>query len=304
MSKSAISPQHPALPSAVPGLSIPGAMISAVLLAAGLASSQTPAPRPEYEVVSIKPNTSGTRQVWITGAGNSGRMVATNVSLRMLITIAYKVKNFQVSGGGSFLDSDRYDVEAKPPEGKFTEAEYLAMLQSLLEDRFKLEVHRERKEMPVYALLPAKTGIKIPDFKEGSCTEFDPNTPQAPRQPSQPPTMYCGNFMMGPDTLMGSKLRMAAFTDALSNILGRTVVDKTGVTGAFNVRLEFTRDGVANFGPNGAGAPGPATEGPPADSTRPTIFTAIQEQLGLRLESEKGPVEVLVVDHAEKASEN
>jgi len=275
-------------------------------LAAGSAFAQTPSVPLQYEVVSIKPNTSGSNSVRISGAGRAGRMTVTNASLRQMITLAYKIKNFQLSGSGPVLDSDRYDIDARPPEGKFSDAEAQEMFQSLLADRFRLKIHRESKEMPVYMLLAAKSGLKIEEFKESSCDVFKPNAgPPPPQAPGQPPKVYCGNFMMGPNTLVASKTTMTVLADGLSNILGRTVIDKTGFTGAFNVRLEFTRDAVANFGANGPGTPGASPIAPaPDDSSRPTIFTALQEQLGLRLESQKGPVEMIVVDHAEKASEN
>jgi uncharacterized protein (TIGR03435 family) len=270
------------------------------------AFAQTPTPPFRYEVASVKTNTSGTNQVRISGVGRGGRVTVTNASLRMMITLAYKIKNFQLAGSGPVLDSDRYDIDARPPEGKFTEAQSMEMFQSLLADRFQLKLHRESKEMPVYALLSAKSGLKIEDFKDGSCEEFKPGSPPpGPPVPGQAPKVFCGNFMMGPNTLIASKTNMPAFVDGLSNTLGRTVIDKTGFTGAFNVRLEFTRDGVANFGTNGPGTPGAAAPGPPPDdSSRPTIFTALQEQLGLRLEAQKAPVEMIVVDHMEKASEN
>ncbi len=276
--------------------------VSAPLLVAGLAAAQSLSQRPEFEVASIKLNTSGTRMVRISGVGTR-RLSATNASLRMLITIAYGVKNFQVSGGGSSIDSDRYDIEAKAPADNTTRAQSMLMMQAMLEDRFRLKVHRETKEMPVYALVPGKGGLKIPEFDAASCREFTSDA--APPPPGQRPPLYCGNFLMGPNTFYGARIGMAQLVDGLSNLLGRPVLDKTGYTGAFNVHLEFSRDGLANFGINGAAAPGPPLEGaPPVDATDGTIFTALQEQLGLRLESQKGPAEVLVIDHAEKASEN
>lgn len=267
-------------------------------LLAGVGHGQSSPIRPQYEVASIKANTSGTPQVRINGVGNNGRLTVINASPRMLITLAYKVKSFQLAGSGPLLnslDSDRYDIEAKPPEGKFSEAESLAMFQSLLEDRFKLKVHHDTKEMPVYFLLPAKNGVKIEEFKEGSCENYDPNQPALVRSgPGGQLRTFCGNFMIGPSQLFGSKINMAMLSDALSNLLGRTVIDKTGFAGSFNVRLQYASDAVAIAGPN---APAP-------DPSAPTIFTALQEQLGLRLDSQKGPVEVLVVDHLEKPSEN
>ncbi len=162
-------------------------------------------------------------------------------------------------------------------------------------------IHRETKEVPIYAVAAVKGGTKLAQPKEGSCVKFDPASPPRP-VPGQPPPLFCGGFMMGPNMLRGGGISMKQFTDGLSNILGRPVVDKTGYVETFDVALDFSQEGVdmaSLFG----GLPfmvGP----PPADDSRPSIFTAKQEQLGLKLESQKGPAEILVIDHAEKASEN
>jgi len=183
--------------------------------------------------------------------------------------------------------------------------QYRVMLQSLLADRFQLTVHRETKEISVYAVLPAKNGPRLPDSKPGSCVTFGPNSPPPPPQaPGQPSPLVCGGFFTGPSSLDGIKMTMAQFVDALSIVLGRRAVDKTGFAGTFDVHLEFSPEGTALDRRGPGDIESPANAGNP-DTSWPSIFTAVQEQLGLRLESQKGPSEVLVIDDVERApSEN
>jgi uncharacterized protein (TIGR03435 family) len=276
--------------------------ISLALVLAGLARAQAPAPRPEFEVASVKPNTAGKNMVMIRPPAG-GRFTATNARLKMLITIAYNVKNFEISGGPGWITSDGFDVEAKASDTNIGIEKLRPMLQTLLEDRFKLMVHREKKEMPVYALMVAKGGPKLPGAKEGGCTVFGPNTPPPPPPaPGQLPPIMCGGFLRTPNVLQAGKVTMTQLVNVLSDVLGRPVIDKTEFTGTFDVKLDFAPKGTA-FGADGLGPP-PGGLGPGFDTSGPSIFTALQEQLGLRLESQKGPGEVLVIDHAEKPSEN
>jgi len=268
----------------------------------GLAMAQAPAARPQFEVASVKPNTSGTPNDRINGPLGGNRFAATNINLRLLITLAYNVKNFEISGGNGVVDTGRYDIEARAAEARPGEEQARLMLQALLADRFQLMVHRETKEVPVYVLVPVKGGAKLAEPKEGSCIKFDPASPPPPPTPGQPPPKFCGGFMMGPNTLRGGRISMKQFAEGLSNILGRPIIDKTGYTGTLDVALEFSQEGVDMVGLFG-GAPFIVGK-PPDDDTKPSIFTALQDQLGLKLESQKGPAQILVVDHAEKASEN
>jgi uncharacterized protein (TIGR03435 family) len=272
-------------------------VIPALVALTGIGYSQTP-PRAEFEVESVKPNTSAAPIVRIFMAPGNPRFAATNINLRMLITFAYTVKNFQISGGSGVIDAGRYDIEAKAADSKPTLEQIRSMLQTLLADRFKLAVHRETKEVPIYALAAAKGGTKLVESKEGGCVGFDPASLPGPGQPQR---MFCG-LLIGPNTAKGGKIAMKEFTDGLSNILGRPVVDKTGYTGNFDLALEFSQEGVDMVGLFGGA---PFSGGKPSDDdSRPSIFTVLQDQLGLKLESQKGPAEVLVIDHAEKASEN
>jgi len=282
-------------------LAVPLALLLTGFAATPQTRAQTPTPRPEFEVASVKPNTSGTNMVRIMAPPNGGRLTVTNGSLRMLIAYAYKVKNFELSGTQGWMDSERYDVVAKAPDGSHGEEQLQLMTRTLLEDRFKLMVHRETKEMPVYALLPGKNGPKLPEAKEGGCATFGPNLPPPARGPGQFPPTPCGGFFMGPNRMEGGKISMKQLVDGLSNILGRPVIDKTGFTGTFDVHLEFSPEGTA-FGGGLPGMPGGLPPG--FDTSGPSIFTAVQDQLGLKLESQKGPAEILVIDHAERASEN
>jgi uncharacterized protein (TIGR03435 family) len=265
--------------------------------------AQAPAARAEFEVASIKPNTSGNNLIMVRPPVG-GRFTATNARLKMLIGLAYKVQNFEISGGPAWIDTEGYDVTAKAADSTIGIDQLRPMLQTLLEDRFKLAVHRETKEVPVYALLAGKNGPKLPEAKESGCVPFEPNKPPPPPAPGQFPPTPCGGFFMGPNHLEGGKVGMTQLAGALSNILGRPVIDKTGFTGTFDVKLDFSPEGTAFGGRGGFGPPpGGPGDAPNADAP-PSIFTVIQEQLGLKLESQKGPGEVLVVDHAEKPSEN
>jgi bla regulator protein BlaR1 len=228
-----------------------------------------------FEVASIKLNKSGARGGRFS-TETSG-IVATNMPLRTFIKAAYGVQDYQLSGGPGWLDSERYDIAAKS-EGAVLDDKLLLMLRALLEDRFKLTLHREKKELPGYALVIGKSGLKVHEVEhEGkSWTRF------------------------GRGSLNGHEVSMSALADALSGRLGRPVVDSTGIKGFFDVNLEWTPDQSQPRGPKESVEPVPADDG----AGGPTIFTALQEQLGLKLEPRKGPVEILVIDRIEKPSEN
>jgi uncharacterized protein (TIGR03435 family) len=253
-------------------------------------------------VASVKPNTSGNNMISIRPPVG-GRFTATNVRLKMLVELAYNVKTAQISGGPQWMVSDGYDITAKAADPNINVDQLRPMLQTLLEDRFQLKVHRETKEMPIYVLTLAKNGSKLPEAKDGGCVKFGPDTPPPPPPaPGKLPPTLCGGFLRAPNLLQAGKVDMKQLANVLADVLGRPVVDKTGFTGTFDVKLEFTPEGTT-FGTNGFGPPG---GGLPQgfDTSGPSIFTALQDQLGLKLESQKGPGEILVIDHAEKASEN
>jgi uncharacterized protein (TIGR03435 family) len=173
------------------------------------------------------------------------------------------------------------------------------MMQALLADRFHLTAHRETRNLPVYTLNVAKSGLKLQPLKEGSCVAFNPGAPIVPPTPDQLPACGIARFWISIPTvrMQGGKVNMAELARSFSNLLGVTVIDRTGFTGTFDVHLEFGFDDALEGLPH----PGPM---PPADNGAPSIFSAIQEQLGLKLESGKGPVEVLVIDHVERPAQN
>jgi bla regulator protein blaR1 len=235
--------------------------------------------QPAFEVASVKPNKSGDNSISMRRQPG-GRVTVTNAPLRMLITFAYDLREHQLSGGPGWLNSDRYDIVAKAESPNPTEEEMKLMFQTLLADRFQLKAHRETKELPVYALSVGKNGPKL------SKADAAGKGPQM--------------MSTGRGQLKAKKTSIEQFAKLLGNQLGRTVLDKTGLPGDFDFDLTWTPDVTQPLGPKEGGVDGP----PPADPAGPSIFTAIQEQLGLKLESQKGPVEILVIDSVERASEN
>jgi uncharacterized protein (TIGR03435 family) len=264
------------------------------LAASSAAFGQVSPPPPQFEVASVKPNTGLGRAVSI-GSPSPGRFHAENVWLRFLVQTAWNVKDFQVIGGPGWAASDRYDIDATT-NGKASFEQMRLMLRTLLEDRFQLVLHRESKEFPVYELTPVSKGIKLQVSKEGSCVPRNPDAPS----PGPPPN-YCGGTSWSPRDLDGSAISMQQFTTLLANILQRPVIDKTGFTGTFDVHLKWTPDQSTP----GLMAPDVARPSvPSADDPGPTIFTVLEEQLGLKLQAAKAPGEVLVIDRAEKPAAN
>jgi bla regulator protein blaR1 len=289
--------------------------------------SQTQAPsKPSFEVASVKPS-AGAGNFMGIGRAPGGRFTANNVPLRFLIQNAYRVRDFQVIGGPSWMASERWDIEAKAGEGSIPAttgppdpnvADPMSIrLQSLLEDRFQMKLHRETRELPIYILTIAKDGLKIKSV-EAPPRPVPGQAPPGARPPLPPPTPGGGppaNFtpppgsiMIGPGSLLGSAMTMTQLVNSIAGLVGRTVVDKTDLNGYFDVRLQFAPESASGgFGPVGPPpAGGPPITGPvgASDPTGPSIFTAVQEQLGLRLESARGPVEVLVIHSVQKPTEN
>jgi uncharacterized protein (TIGR03435 family) len=273
----------------------------ALLTVIGLAQSHDtgPVPAAQFEVASIKPNGSASPCDSLIRYLPGGRINANNVPLRSLIRSAYRVKDFQITGGSDWTSAARYDVIAKATQGT-SQDQLPVVMQAILADRFKLIVHRETKELPVYALVAAKQGRKLSQSK-GACVE--PGSSIPPSAPGQPQLTFCGTMVMGVNGLNAEKIDVKQMANGLSGILGRNVTDKTGFSGTFDVHLQFARDEATAglIAIRGSGC-GPAQSA--LDPTEPSIFTALEEQLGLRLESTKGPVEILVIDHAETPSEN
>ncbi len=246
--------------------------------------------KPTFDVASIKLNTSGDPSYYFRMMGVSPSL--TNQTLRNIIMWAYRIHDFQLTGGPAWTGTDRWDIEAKTTAGAGIDRMQL-MVQSLLEDRFKVALHREIRELPIFNLTVAKGGLKIQPIKEGACIAHDPGKPAQP-PPGKTFMDMCGTSGFGRNMLLASDATMAELATMLANsqAAGRTVVDKTGVSGRFHIQLKYSPEETATSQPGAA---------PPDE---PSIYTALPEQLGLKLDSAKGPVEVLVIDHAEKPSEN
>jgi uncharacterized protein (TIGR03435 family) len=226
-----------------------------------------------FDVASVKLNTTHVRGGYPGLAPGGQRFTATNLPLVALIMLAYNVTPNQISGVPSSLGRETYDIEAEC-EHPIKQAQALRMLQTLLADRFKLILHRETKEQPIYALVVAKGGPKLREDAQESA-------------PDRRGFVY-------------KSTSMSVLALILSQTTGRTVVDKTGLNGRYDFSLEYTPERA------GKGVPEGREEGREGASNPngPSIFTAVQEQLGLKLEPQKGPVEFIVVDHAEEPSAN
>ena len=265
------------------------------------------APLPSFEVASIRLENSVDHPM--SAVFQPGRFTATATTMQRLIAFAYHVKPFQVSGGPSWVSSDRFHIEAKEPDALAEELSKLPtdqqrrktglLLQSLLADRFKLKVSHETKELPVYALVLAKSGAKLREAKPGD------TYPNGLKEPGGRPVGHANVLRIEKGQLIAQGIPFENLAMLLSFQLGRTVLDQTGLKGNYDISLRWTPDdsqAAMSQGPDG-GKPGPDSALPP-DSSGPSIFTAIQEQLGLKLESTKGPVEIIVIDHIERPSEN
>jgi uncharacterized protein (TIGR03435 family) len=321
-------------------------MVSATAFATVPLVSQTtsPAAKPSFEVVSIKPTAPN---VGLRGGGPRGdRFTVTGLSLKELVQMAYGRTNtngapigqIQVIGGPNWLDSDRYDVQAKADcgGGVISREQLQLMLQSMLADRFQLKAHKETRELPVYDLVVGKDGAKL----KASADQTPPplvasGPPQvcgpAPSLPTAlPPPPGPGQrgpdmaslprgamlMMMNPSgmTMQATSVPIGNLINLLQQFVGRPVIDKTELKGLFDIKLTFSPEGLSFPGGRGGGpGPGPGAivggqpGGPlaPTDATEPvpSLYTAIQD-LGLKLESTKGAVEVVVIDGAQKPTEN
>jgi uncharacterized protein (TIGR03435 family) len=274
--------------------------------------------KPQFDVVSVKANNSGTGFVRIGGQPAAGRFVATNATVEMLVTWAYRIQNYAISGGPGWMVTDRFDIEARADAGALTPDQMAQMVQSLLADRFFLKTHRATTEGSVYVLVVGKNGVKMkrsadqsPFGGRGARGGAPPQGEPGPRGRGAiafdgPPgerrggPLPPGGVRMAPGFLQIQGVSMAMLAEFLAQQLGRPVIDKTGAYGSFDISLEWATDlNFAGPGPGGLRGPdiGLSTSGP-------SLFTAVEEQLGLRLESAKGPVETLVIDSVQRPQEN
>lgn len=245
---------------------------------------QVSASSPVFEVASIKPAdpaASGSRT-----NTNQDRLMMTNVTLKQCILMAYHISGYQLSGGPRWLDTARYDISARMDaaaeqlSGPAARARLETMLQNLLADRFKLIVRRESKQARGYVLMVGKNGPKLKQVQADDRTSTSTERGK----------------------ITARRISMSEFATLLSRLLDRPVRDMTGLESVFELTLEWTPDD--NQG--GLNAGGNPKAGTLAEDriVGPTIFTALQEQLGLKLESQNSPIDILTIDHAEKASEN
>jgi bla regulator protein blaR1 len=244
-----------------------------------------PAAPTAYTVASIKPNKSSDDRFMLRPMP-AGGLIATGVTLKMLMGFAYGVFAYQISGGPAWIGTERWDIEAKTDavQERLPTPQSGALLRALIEDRFQLKIRRESKEMPVYALVVTKNGPKL---------KLNPDDPTKAK-----PSAMLGR---GSGTFTNSS--MAALAARLSEQLGRPVLDRTDLKGGYDFTLEWT-PAPSEGGAELLGLP-PRAEPPAAgDSNGPSIFTALQDQLGLKLEPQKGPVDMIIIDHVERPSEN
>jgi uncharacterized protein (TIGR03435 family) len=244
----------------------------------------------EFEVASVKPSSSNDPRTLLQVLP-AGGLRTSGATVRFLVTLAYRVRSFQVLGGPGWVGSDRFDIIAtvdrskpgtdEPADPTKLTATQLTNMQNqmrprlatLLAERFELKVHREMKEQPIYELVVTKGGPKI----EAVTGNF-------------------GGLHIARTQFVGERATVDMLSAALANLVGRPVVDRTGLVGTFNFTLNWTPPEAAT--PNG---PDPLSM---PDQTGPSIFTAIREQLGLELRATKGPAEVLIIDHVERPSTN
>jgi uncharacterized protein (TIGR03435 family) len=246
----------------------------ALIAAASLAGAQQPARKVQFEEASVKPGDPNARGSHTNTS--PGRFSAVNTTLKRLIGQAYNVEPYQIEGGPKWIELDKFtvvakleDEDAKSPSGEERGRILDAALQDLLETRFHLQSHRESKTMPCFALVVAKGGPKLlaVEPKDGS------------------------SWNSSRGLLTAKRISMEGLAAFLAGVTERPVKDRTGLNLVYELKLEWT--------PENAGG-----EPKPEPSTAPSIFTALQEQLGLKLETIKAPVEMLVVDRAEKPAEN
>src|SRR4051812_22103521 len=255
-------------------------------------------PLPAFEAASIKVNRSG--EAGGGFGGRPGRIVVTNYTLRDIIRNAYGVQRYQIVGGPEWLAQDRFDINAKAPEG-VAQSQLLAMMQNLLAERFKLRVHRETRSIPIFALVLARADRRLgPKMQPSAYDCAAANAARAKGEtPPAPPAAdgdrpACG-ARTNPGRMLVGGYALADFVRNLGGFAGRPVVDRTGLAGAYDYELTWTPDEL----------PPPGVTLPAwYDPNGPSLQAAVQEQLGLKLEATTGPYEVLVIDSAERPSED
>jgi uncharacterized protein (TIGR03435 family) len=284
-------------------------VVVTLCLAAGAAAIAAQAPEPaakvSFEAASVKPNASGERNTSVRRLPG-GRFTATNVPVALLVRMAYQLQPFQIQGAPPWFGTDRFDVVARmegdpppPAVGSTKPDPVMLALQTLLAERFTLSVHWETHDLQIYALVLARADGKLgPNIRSAAvdCTAAAVASAAAakegkPLNPNTADRVSCGMRNSNGRIMFGG-YPMSFFALGLANEVGRTVTDRTGLAGKWDFELTYTRDRVRQ--PD-------ITNSPPADDPDgASLFTALQEQLGLKLESTKGPVRLLVIDRIEQ----
>lgn len=280
------------------------AAVGSTLIVAALVSlrAQSSSNGPAFEVVSVKAGNASERNRGVDMP--PGRLMVTNLPLRSVIRLAYGIQDFQLSGAPSWINTDAYDIEARAgadglnADGRVPPDRLAVMVRALLADRFKFVAHLEKRELSAYALVLARSDGRLgPQLQRADvdCEALDKSgRPPPANGPGKPPV--CGGAF-GAGNLIFNGFPLSRLAVNLSTWVQRVVIDRTGLEGPFNVHVQWTVDQRPPF--DSIGAPAREIE-VPADQTGPSIFTALQEQLGLRLEAVKAPVDVLVIDRVER----
>lgn len=276
---------------------------------------------PKYEVATIKPSSNEDGRITMMMTPDGAEF--NGVQMQMLLQQAFGVERDRILGTPDWARSKRFDIATKvapedaPKLDKLKMEQRRAMLLPLLEERFALKYHHESRELPMYSLVTAKSGPKLkestvpatppPGAPAASDGRVTPDGPGGPEGPGGPPRDRGGNpgmMRMGPGGIDAQGGGMQFLAHALSALVGRSVVDKTGLTGNYDYSLHWTPDesSTPRVGPGGTLAP--PQDDAPVDPNGTTLFTALEEQLGLKLQSEKGKVDVIVIDHIDLPTEN
>jgi uncharacterized protein (TIGR03435 family) len=277
---------------------IAGALAAVVFVSLALAAQgalRAQAPSASFDVASVKVNNAGGPSS--VRAAPNGTLTVTNNTLRNIVRNAYGITNTQIVGGPDWFDAEHFDINAKAA-APFNQVQGMAMLRALLADRFKLAAHMETRELPIYALTLARSDGRLgPQMKRSDvdCAALFAAVQAGGRMPPAGPNgaLPCG-LRMQPGTITGSAVAMEQLARNLVGGVGRIVVDKTGLAGFYDIDVTFSMDSAL--------APPPGQEAPRIDPAAPSLFTALQEQLGLKLDAQRGPVDVLVIDRAERPS--
>ena len=274
------------MPAAIPKLMVLS-LIASVALSAQQVQPPAAVETASFELTSVKQNVSGSERTSTRGGQPNGSWSATNVRLRAVIARAYEVREFQIAGGPDWVNFDRFDIEGRGSDGTPARLR-VPMLRALLADRFKLVTHIEMREQPVYLLMLARTDGRLgPQLKRAML----PCASQTAVTPQPGPSANCGVDTSANDrlsTILATGEPMDRIAAALANYaVNRAVINRTSLEGAFDAELRFTPEGTALAATN---------RGDEALS----IFTAVQEQLGLKLQSDRGPVPFVVIDSIQR----